>query len=69
MALLPFSLCPESKHGEQKIVAAADRVDNVVRSSSDGAALMCRSSFDMLRGGFYCRADIVKAMCLYLVGR
>lgn len=59
---------PKSEHGAQKIVAAIDGVDNVARSSSDGAALMCRSSFDMLRGGFYCRADIVKAMCLYLVG-
>lgn len=58
----------KSKHGMQKIVAAIDRMDNVAHSSLDEAALMCRSSFDMLRGGFYCRADIVKAMCLYLVG-
>lgn len=61
-------LCRAKEHAAQKIVAATDRADNVAHSSSDGAALMCRSSFDMLCGGFYCGADIVKAMCLYLRG-
>lgn len=58
---------PKSARVAQKIMAAIDHVDNVARSSSDGAALMCLSSFDMLRRSFYCRVDIVKAMCLYLV--
>lgn len=45
-----------------------DCVDNVMGSLSDRIAQMCRSSLNVLHEVFYCKADIVKAMCLYLLG-
>lgn len=45
-----------------------DCVDNVMCSLSDRTAPTCRSSLNMLHEVFYCKADIVKAMCLYLLG-
>lgn len=43
-------------------------VDNIMHSLSDRIAQMCRSSLNVLHEVFYCKADIVKAMCLYLLG-
>lgn len=54
-------ICTENSHW-------IDCVGNVMCSLLDRIALMCRSSFDMLHGVFYCKADIVKAMCRYLLG-
>lgn len=45
-----------------------DRMDNVMCSLSDRIAPKCRSSLNMLHEVFHCKADIVKAMCLYLLG-
>lgn len=45
-----------------------DCVVNVMCSLSDRIAPMCRSSLSMSHEVFYCKADIVKAMCLYLLG-
>lgn len=46
----------------------SDCVDYIIRSLPDKIALMYLSSLNMLHEIFYCKADIVKAMCLYLLG-
>lgn len=43
-------------------------VDNVMCSLSDRTAPTCRSSLNMLHEAFYCKDDIVKAICHHLLG-